>query len=215
MKVSEKYTRLAPQFSERSYADPETYMRRRAEMVLWWGVPLGAGDWILELACGDGYLGTLLAREGLRYIGVDIAPGMVRTAVRRTQICGVKARFVVGDMDEPCLDSKFDAIICFARTFFAYSRDPLYLLQWMREHVRKKVLVDWNRYAPLSLEEAIRLMHMAGFAAVEVRPFLVPMSRRVPGFALRALSILNGLPVAQVFVQVRFAAVLKGELERR
>ena len=63
--LAEKYSRLAQGFTEKSHANPEELMRRRAELIVSWGATLESGDAVLELGCGDGSLAYWLARKGL------------------------------------------------------------------------------------------------------------------------------------------------------
>jgi 2-polyprenyl-3-methyl-5-hydroxy-6-metoxy-1,4-benzoquinol methylase len=77
MRLDDKYSQLAEHFTERSYSDPQQFMGHRVEVIMSWGPSLRAGDRVLELGCGDGYLGCLLAKRGLHYTGIDFAQGMV------------------------------------------------------------------------------------------------------------------------------------------
>ena len=191
MSPEEKFSRLAWGFSEKSYANLEEFMGHRLDLILRWGAPLSPGDRVLELGCGDGYLGCLLAKCGMEYWGVDIAPGMVEVARERARAQGVNAWFEVMDIHDLSIEESFDAIIALMRTFFAYTRDPLKVLRWMRSHASKKIIVDWNHFCPLSLREAVQCIRMAGFGHVAVRPFLVPMNRKISGVAQRFLYVLE------------------------
>ena len=66
--------------STRTRAPTSTH---RAELIASLGVPLDAGDEVLDLACGDGGLGEHLLARGLRYTGIDAEPAMVDAARRR------------------------------------------------------------------------------------------------------------------------------------
>lgn len=212
--VEEKYSRLAWQFSEKSYVNVKEFMNHRLELVLRWGCPLQPGDRILELGCGDGYLGCLLARHGLRYTGTDIAPGMIEAAQQRAQAQGVEAEFFIMDMNHPIVDGEFEAIISFARTFFVYTHEPLKLLRWMRVHTLKKVIVDWNHLCPMSLHAAAQIVQEAGFMRVGFRPFLVPMKRRIPQIAQRLLYDLEAFPpLGLLLTRRKFFVLIKGEVD--
>jgi SAM-dependent methyltransferase len=52
----------------------------------------------LDLGCGSGIWAVELARRGWEVTGVDIAPGAIRRARRRTLDAGVGVRLVVGDV---------------------------------------------------------------------------------------------------------------------
>lgn len=213
MSVEEKYSRLAWQFSEKSYVNVEEFMKHRLELILRWGCPLQPGDRVLELACGDGYLGCLLAKHGFRYTGLDIAPGMIEAARQRAQAQRVRAEFVVMDMNYPIIDDEFELIISF-RTFFTYAQEPVKVLRWMRAHTLKKIIVDWNHLCALPLHEAVQLVRDAGFVRVEIRPFLVPMKRRIPRVIQRLLYALETVPpLGLLLTRSKFSVLIKGEVK--
>jgi len=144
--------------------------------------------------------------------GVDIAPGMVEVARERARAQGVNAWFEVMDIHDLSIEESFDAIIALMRTFFAYTRDPLKVLRWMRSHASKKIIVDWNHFCPLSLREAVQYVRMAGFGHVAVRPFLVPMNRKISGVAQRFLYVLESWPRIGLFLtRKKFFVLIKGE----
>jgi SAM-dependent methyltransferase len=212
MSPEEKFSRLAWGFSEKSYANLEEFMGHRLDLILRWGAPLSPGDRVLELGCGDGYLGCLLAKCGMEYWGVDIAPGMVEVARERARAQGVDAKFLVMDINNPSLEESFDVIIALMRSFFTYAREPLKVLHWMRLHTSKKIIVDWNHFCSIPLREAIQYVRVAGFGHVDVRPFLVPMKRNIPRIAQKLLYALESLPQIGLFLtQKKFSVLIKGE----
>ena len=79
----DQYARKAAGWSDAEYADARAYLDHRAELIATLGAPLGAGDEVLDLACGDGGLGEHLLARGLRYTGIDAEPAMVDAARRR------------------------------------------------------------------------------------------------------------------------------------
>ena len=52
--MTEQYSSHASDWSDSAYADSDTYLRRRAELVEELGTRLDAGDVVCDLACGDG-----------------------------------------------------------------------------------------------------------------------------------------------------------------
>ena len=50
----EKYGPQAEDWSEEAYADAQAYLAHRAALIAALGPPLGPGDTVLDLACGDG-----------------------------------------------------------------------------------------------------------------------------------------------------------------
>ena len=67
---------------------------------------------IVELGCGVGWIGHLLARRGYDVLGVDIAPeAIVAANARSTASDLTNARFVVADYEEFNGDAGFDAAL--------------------------------------------------------------------------------------------------------
>lgn len=212
--AEKKYSQLARDFAEKSYANVEEFMNHRLDLVVGWGRSLEPGDRVLELGCGDGYLGCLLARHGFQYTGTDIAPGMVEAARQRAQAQHVEAQFSVMDMNHPVMDQNFDAIISF-RTFFMYAQEPSQTLSWMRVHTLKKIVVDWSHLCAMPVHEAVQIVQAADFTRVESRPFLVPMTQRLPRVGQRLLYALEAAPSLGVLLTRRkFSVVIKGEVDR-
>lgn len=213
-KLAEKYNRLAEGFTEKSHAHPEELLRRRAELVVSWGATLGAGDTVLELGCGDGSMAYGLAKNGLRYTGTDLAPGMIQAARARAARNKVQARFFEMDMNRLKLTERFDCIFGFCRTFFAYCQSPTSTLQELKSHVRRKVIVDWNRYSRVSLEDAVTAIRGAGFRKVSYRPLLIPSTHRLPPLVQNVLYSMERIPVLGLLpTRWRFSVILKGEVE--
>lgn len=79
----------------------------------------GDGRRVLDLGCGDGYLGAILARRGYEVIGVDRAGGSVPPGVT----------LIEADLDAglPPLPGQFDFVLC--ADILEHLRDPLALLR--------------------------------------------------------------------------------------
>ncbi|MFJ7908043.1 class I SAM-dependent methyltransferase [Kitasatospora sp. NPDC096204] len=74
-------------------------------------VPGAAAD-VLDVGCGTGSLSLLLAADGHRVTGVDLAPRMVGRARAKLVAAGLTARFLVGDAGAPPLrDGSFDVLL--------------------------------------------------------------------------------------------------------
>jgi ubiquinone/menaquinone biosynthesis C-methylase UbiE len=56
---------------------------------------------VLDVGCGTGSLAVLLAADGHRVTGVDLAAGMVEQARAKAEKAGLDARFLVGDAARP------------------------------------------------------------------------------------------------------------------
>src|SRR4030095_4964877 len=105
---------------------------------------LHRGDSLLEFGCGDGYLAQLFVQEGFHYRGVDVSPSMVTEAERRLAAAELTASFLAIDVDQVSLTEPVDAAISYMGAFFTFVHDPLTLLQRLRPHIRKKIIVDLN-----------------------------------------------------------------------
>lgn len=213
MRLDDKYSQLAGHFTERSYSSPQQFMGRRVEVTMSWGPPLRTGDSVLELGCGDGYLGCLLTKRGLHYTGMDFAQGMVDAAKQRMAAEGADGRCFVMNLNNLHLQESFEAVVAFCRTFFAYAESPDVVLQTLRPYVRKKLIVDWNHYSPVQLGDAVKMVRRAGFKGVRCRPFLVPMKRTLPPLWQEFLYRLERVPFLGVVpARWKFQVLIKGEI---
>lgn len=97
------------------YADNGRFVALMAEALVELLNPK-AGESILDLGCGDGYLTQRLAASGATVLGVDSSPQMVAAAKER----GVDARCVSGET--LTFDQQFDAVFSNAA------------LHWMSDH---------------------------------------------------------------------------------
>lgn len=102
-------------------------------VTTWWtlgrfvsGLRLGAGQRLLDLACGRGGVGLWLARAtGAQLTDVDWSPVAVREATARAPefVPAQRASFAVGDLAATGLESgSFHAAVCADAVFFAIDR---------------------------------------------------------------------------------------------
>ncbi|GGL30064.1 class I SAM-dependent methyltransferase [Planomonospora parontospora] len=75
-------------------------------------MPASPAD-VLDLGCGTGSLSLVLAEQGHRPVGVDLAPLMVGQARRKLTAAGFDALMLVGDASNPPAEagSSFDVIL--------------------------------------------------------------------------------------------------------
>ncbi|MFF4816542.1 class I SAM-dependent methyltransferase [Kitasatospora sp. NPDC001309] len=81
-----------------------------ARRVRGW-LPGGAVE-VLDVGCGTGSLAELVAADGHRVTGVDLAPRMVARARAKLAAAGLAGRFLVGDAGAPPLrEGGFDVLL--------------------------------------------------------------------------------------------------------
>jgi ubiquinone/menaquinone biosynthesis C-methylase UbiE len=205
------FSELADHWSEQNYANLNEHMRRRAFLIVNLGPKLHPADSILELGCGDGYLGCLLVSQGFRYTGVDIAPGMIAAAKKRAADRGLRVDFRVADIYDLAPSDAYDAIFSTMNTFFRYVNVPVDLLRHWRPYLRQKMIIDWSHHNDLPLIEACQIMQRAGYANVNWHPCFSPTQKQLPGWALHLLYALEYAPIIRTLVLRRkFFALLWG-----
>jgi SAM-dependent methyltransferase len=197
-----KYDELADRFSAHDYGDPKRYFERRADMVERLGPALAPGDRVLDLGCGDGVLGAELVERGYGYLGIDASPGMVEAARRRF---GGRGRVELGDLETYEPESSVAATTSFRAMYFA--RDFRRTATRIAGYTEKKFVFS---FIPREFDRdaIVGDLHAAGFARVELRPFLFPQHHAVPApvDALLRLAERSG-PLVRPLLRVRFSYV--------
>jgi SAM-dependent methyltransferase len=192
-----KYDRRAERWPEIAYADAAAYLAHRGELVLSVGPALGLDDLVLDLACGDGGLGEHLS--GVRYLGVDASPEMVKAGGRHGR------DVVLGDLNDYEPSEPVAATTCFRAVYYADDRAAFF--RRVAGYTERKFVFDLNprRYR---LEQVRADLRAAGFDQLELRPFFSPQhvaTPRVVGAALHALE--RSGPLARVLLRLRFSYV--------
>lgn len=193
--VVPKYDALAERYSAHDYADAESYYARRARTIMAFGPVLEPGDTLLDIACGDGGLGRQLLALGIDYHGVDASERMLEVARR-----AVGDRVVLGSWDyEP--PGPVVATTIFRSLYLVPERARF--LERVRGYTRRKLVFDFD---PRAVETAALLhdLRAAGWARIELRPFLMPQRVALPGVLQAALDRLEPLPGARLLTHVRF-----------
>lgn len=193
----EQYERAAERWSELQYADAASYLRHRAELVSSLGPRLRGGDTVLDLACGDGGLGAVLEEQGLRYRGVDSTPEMVEEARSR----GIDAE--LGDLNDYVPPEPVAAATCFRAIYYADDRAAFF--RHVRSYTTRKLVFDLNP-RQYRVGDVRHELLAAGFARVELRPFFVPQTVRLPrpATAVLVLAERSG-PLARLALRFRFS----------
>jgi SAM-dependent methyltransferase len=82
---------------------------------------IGAGERVLDVACGTGNLAIPAARAGARVTGIDIAPNLIAQARIEARAAGCAIAFEVGDAESlPYLEGQFDMVMTMFGAMFAY-----------------------------------------------------------------------------------------------
>jgi SAM-dependent methyltransferase len=188
-----QYSVQADRWSDEQYADARAYLGHRAHLVRSLGPALDPGDLVLDLACGDGGLARHLA--GLRYLGLDANEAMVAAARRR----GVEA--VTGDLNEFEPPEPVAATTLFRALY--YVRDRPAFFRRVAGYTRTKLVFDLNP-RQYRVDDVRSELAAAGFARLELRPFLVPQTRALPATVLRVLVALEPTRAAHLALRARF-----------
>jgi ubiquinone/menaquinone biosynthesis C-methylase UbiE len=195
----QQYARKAEGWTDAEYADARAYLDHRAELIATLGVPLRAGDEVLDLACGDGGLGEHLLARGLRYTGIDVEPAMVDAARRRL---GDRAVIGVGDLNAVVPGAPVAATTVFRAIYYAHDRAAFFARA--ARFTERKLVFDLNprQYA---VDAVVAELEEAGFARVVLRPFFVPQTQRLPrpAVALAKAAEQTG-PLARLALRARF-----------
>ncbi|MCS7007497.1 MAG: class I SAM-dependent methyltransferase [Thermoleophilia bacterium] len=198
--LREKYARHAGEWSRHSYADPQTYLSRRAELTVSLGPRLEPGDLVLDLGCGDAGVADFLLARGVRYRGVDLVPEMVAAA--RERLDGL-AEVEVGDVNDYTPSEPVAATTVFRAIMFV--RDRRAFFRRVTEFTQKKLVFDLNpRQFPL--EGVVADLRAAGLGTIALTPFFVPTSVSLPSPA-RALAqaLERSGPLARLVLRFRFS----------
>jgi hypothetical protein len=190
-----KYDQRAERWSEIAYADPARYLAHRGELVLSVGPTLEQGDAVLDLACADGSLADHL--PGMRYLGVDASPEMVKAGVRHGRAV------VLGDLNDYEPSEAVAATTCFRAMY--YADDRLDFFRRVGAYTERKFVFDLNprRYR---LDQVRSDLRAAGFDQLELRPFFSPQHVAIPRPVAAAFHGLERSgPLARVLLRLRFS----------
>jgi SAM-dependent methyltransferase len=200
---AEQYARKAARWSDAEYADARGYLDHRAELIATLGVQLEPDDEVLDLACGDGGLGAFLLARGLRYRGVDAERAMVDAARARF---GYSAAIEEGDLNDYAPPHPVAAATVFRAIY--YARDRAAFFARVATFTERKLVFDFNP-RQYRVDDVLADLDAAGFGRVELRPFFVPQTRRLPGPAIGlAKAAERSGPLARLALRLRFTYVV-------
>jgi SAM-dependent methyltransferase len=73
---------------------------------------VGAGQRVLDVACGTGVAAVTAARRGAKVCGLDLTPVLLERARKNASIAGVDIDFIEGDVEAlPYPDGSFDVVL--------------------------------------------------------------------------------------------------------
>lgn len=201
--ADDQYARQAEAWTERAYADVAAYLSHRADLVVGLGPPLGAGDEVLDLACGDAGLGELLLARGLRYRGVDSTPEMVAEGRRRLSTGAVVES---GDLNEYVPPIPVAATTVFRAIYYVHDRRTFF--RHAAGFTEKKLVFDLNP-RQYHLDDVLADLRDAGLGRIAIRPFFVPQTVALPRPAVAVAKALERTgPLARLFLRVRFTYIV-------
>jgi SAM-dependent methyltransferase len=193
---------VAERWSDEAYANTARYLEHRAELVCSLGPPLVRGDRVLDLACGDGGLGEFLLPRGLSYVGVDASGAMVAAGQQRL---GAAAEIVQADLNDYEPTSPVAATTVFGALY--YVRDRRTFFRRVAEFTEKKLVFNLSPRR-FRLQEVGSELKAAGFDHLDLRPFFVPQTVRLPATLLKLLIVSERSGwLARGLLRVRFSYV--------
>jgi ubiquinone/menaquinone biosynthesis C-methylase UbiE len=81
---------------------------------------IGAGDRVLDVACGTGNAVIPAARRGARVVASDLTPELLEAGRRRPEAEGLDIEWVTGDAERlPCASESFDVVMSCIGVMFA------------------------------------------------------------------------------------------------
>jgi SAM-dependent methyltransferase len=134
-----------------AYDDPQNYdvLENDAGVAFYTALAQETGGPVLEVACGTGRVTIPIARLGLSVTGLDIVPGMLAQARRRS--AGLPVHWVEGDGRTFELDEHFRLIFLTGNAFqqFLTNADQEALLERVRAHLDGEGLFAFETRNPL------------------------------------------------------------------
>jgi SAM-dependent methyltransferase len=155
------------------FADAEAYDGDDpddAGVAFYSGLALETGGPVLEIACGTGRVSIPIARLGLDVTGLDIVPGMLELARRKS--AGLPARWVEGDARSFDLGERFRLVFLTGNAFQAFltRSDQEALLERVRAHLHPGGLFAFETRNPRWADLPPRYEPYLGtFAKLETR----------------------------------------------
>lgn len=137
------------------FSDPVNYDAQDPSdtgVVFYRGLAQETGSPVLEIACGTGRVAIPIAQFGFSVTGLDIVPGMLEQARRKS--AGLPVRWVEGDARFFDLGEHFRLIFLTGNAFQAFvtNADQEALLQRVHAHMHEEGLFAFETRNPLLLD---------------------------------------------------------------
>jgi ubiquinone/menaquinone biosynthesis C-methylase UbiE len=154
-----------------------------------WHVPTVAhfqafrGKDVLEIGCGIATDGLEFARNGAKYVGVDLTPHSIELATERFELFGVPGRFEVADAAKglPFPDSSFDHVYSFG--VIHHSPEPEDIVREMHRVLRKGGSFTVMLYNRSSINYYVEIMFLRKLCRWALLPSFMPgMIAAITGF---------------------------------
>ncbi len=133
-----------------AYADPPDYdfVVGDAGIPIYTALPQETGGPVLEIGCGIGRVSIPIAQQGFSVTGLDIAPGMLEQARRKSD--GLPVRWVEGDGRAFDLGDRFRLIFLTVNAFqqFLTNADQDALLARVHAHLEDEGLFAFETRNP-------------------------------------------------------------------
>jgi len=95
-----------------------------------------AGDSVLDVACGVGYLYNILRHRISQYKGIDTSKDMIRVA----RECASDGTFVVGNAYDLSKERMYDTVIAMSLLIHIERKDLFHIIEQMWKHTRKTLI---------------------------------------------------------------------------
>jgi SAM-dependent methyltransferase len=133
------------------FADPDEYDLQdpsNTGVAFYTALARETGSPVLDIACGTGRVGIPIAQHGIAVTGVDIVPGMIERARRKST--GLPARWVVSDARTFDLGERFRLAFLTGNAFQAFltRTDQEALLDRVRAHLHDEGLFAFETRNP-------------------------------------------------------------------
>jgi SAM-dependent methyltransferase len=187
-----------------AYTDPQNYdlLENDTGVAFYTALAQETGGPVLEIACGTGRVSIPIARLGLAVTGLDIVPGMLEQAHRKS--AGLPVRWVEGDGRAFHLGGRFRLIFLTGNAFqqFLTNADQAALLERVRAHLDEEGLFAFETRNPLWATPQTRAEQEAVLERARLRgDFFAFLETRHEEQVWRTYTDIKGRAVRESFTQ--------------